>query len=155
VNAGVIAGIAGILFMLIPKRTAYKIPRKAYPYIAMFRSAERQYSLPFNLLVRMAQQESYFNVSATGASGEQGIMQIYPRWHPDLKNPYEPSQAIPYAAKYLKQMYNRFGRWDYAIMGYNMGPNALARWVSQGANKSKLPKITAKYIADVSKDVNV
>ncbi len=133
----------------------YKIPAKARPYMRLFRSAETKYSLPTNLLVRMAQQESYFNPQATNSSGEQGIMQIIPRWHPGIADPFNPSEAIPYAASYIKQMYDRFGRWDYAIMGYNMGPTAIARWSKSGANANKLPDVTKRYLRDVSKDVRL
>jgi len=151
----IVSIIGGILIMTKSINTGYSIPNKATQYMGMFKAAELKYNLPENLLVRMAQQESYFNPMAYNPSGAQGMMQIIPRWHPTVKNPYNPEEAIPYAGKYLRQMYDRFKRWDYAIMGYNWGPNAVARWAAKGADKNLVPRETSKYLANISKDVRI
>lgn len=133
----------------------YLIPKKGEKYLPLFRKSENEYKLPENLLVRIAQQESYFDPNASNPSGAVGMMQIIPRWHPELKDPYDPNQAVPYAANFLRQLYIQFKRWDYAVMAYNWGPGNLKKWIAAGADFKKLPKETQNYVTNVSKDVRL
>lgn len=127
--------------------TTWQPPAKAAPYLAAFSDAERIHRLPRNLLARMAQQESNFNPDARGASGEVGMMQIIPKWHPgvDAANPYT---AIDYAGRLMRRHYDRFGSWEKALAAYNWGPTALSSYGYAAA-----PASTKRYIAAISTDV--
>lgn len=122
-------------------------PAHAAPYLTAFADAERLNGLPKNLLARMAQQESNFNPNARGTSGEVGIMQIIPKWHPgiDAANPFS---AIAYAGRLMRQHYNRFGTWAAALAAYNWGPTALNNYGLDAA-----PASTKRYIAAIASDV--
>lgn len=134
----------------------WKMPEPGLPYAHAFLIAENKYDLPHNILARQAQQESYYNPTVTSPAGAQGIMQIIPKWHPDV-DPFDPFDAIDYAGKYMRENYNRFGSWEKALAAYNWGPTALAKNINQYGPvwKSHLPAETAKYIRDIGKDVNL
>lgn len=124
-------------------------PPAAAPYLSAFRAAETANNLPRNLLARMAQRESNFNPAARGASGEVGIMQIIPRWHPDV-NASDPYASIAYAGRWMRQLYNQFGTWQHAIAAYNWGPTALRTYGIEAA-----PQSTKNYIAAIAADVRL
>ena len=122
-----------------------------------FIDASRHWGIPEDLLARVAYQESRFRddiISGKTVShaNAQGIMQIVPRWHPDV-DPLNPTDAIWYAAKYLSSLYNRFGNWKHALAAYNWGQGNLAKYLS-GTYKN-MPKETANYISQITKDVTV
>lgn len=122
-------------------------PPQGQKYDPYFRQAERMYSLPPGLLSRVALQESSYNPEAKGESGEVGIMQIIPRWHPSV-NAADPVASIFYAGKYLRENYNRFGSWREALAAYNWGPTVLARKGFDAA-----PASTKQYVYDVLADI--
>lgn len=114
------------------------------PYGALFHESELQFGLPNYLLVEVARQESGFNKDAFNAkSGATGIMQIVPKWHPDV-DATNPLEAIPYAAKYLKTLYAGQGSWERALVAYNWGIGNLIR---QGF--SQMPAETRNYLASI------
>jgi len=112
-------------------------PAAGLQYQPLFDAATKQFNLPTGMLSRMAKRESSYNPNAKSSAGALGIMQILPKWHPDL-DPGElaldeaaaldPRRAIPYAAKYLRELYNRFGNWTLAVAAYNAGPTAVAKY---------------------------
>lgn len=114
-----------------------------------FIAASQYYGLPAGLLSRVAYQESRYNPEAYNPSGASGIMQIIPRWHPGV-NVWNASESIWYAAKYLRQLYNQFGSWTYALAAYNWGPGNLSR---KGIDNA--PTETRNYIAQVTADTGV
>lgn len=136
---------------------SWSASRKAKPYLNLFKNTELKYGIPKNLLVRMAQQESHFrsdiiNGPYVSKAGAKGIMQIIPKWHTKV-NPWKPADAIPYAGKYLKKLYDRFGNWKDAIAAYNWGPTNLSRF--KAGKISRMPLETRNYISQISKDINI
>lgn len=125
--------------------TSYPLQSYAVPYGDLFNEAEKRHGLPPFLLVEVARQESGFNPKAyNAASGASGIMQIVPKWHPGV-DPYEPTQAIPYAAGYLRNLKNRTGTWKRALAAYNWGIGNLTT-----LGFDKMPRETREYIAAIS-----
>lgn len=122
-------------------------------YKPFFDAAESKYNIPDNLVAKVGWRESRFipdviNGKVTGASGEQGIMQITPRWHPGVDY-LNPAAAIDYGAKYLRQNFDRFGDWKLAVMAYNWGPTSVANWIKNGKPASTVPNVTRSYIQEV------
>jgi len=113
-----------------------------------FSDAGYEYGIPVGVLRTMADIESAFRPEIVsgqvkGAAGEIGIMQITPKWHPNV-NPYDPIESIWYAAGWLRDLYERFGSWREAVAAYNWGPTNLANYGLAAA-----PTITQQYIARV------
>lgn len=128
-----------------------KIPAKAAPFLPTLREAEIQYNLPPTLLTRMAHIESSFNPNAVNTkSNASGILQIVPRWHPGV-DPFNPEAAIPYAGKFLRDLYNQFGTWEKAIAAYNWGGGNLSKLIAKRGDDwiNHLPTETKNYISKV------
>lgn len=141
---------------------AYAVPKRGEKYAELFRFVEVETGIPAGLLARLAQQESFFNPNAVNPSGAQGMMQIIPKWHPGV-NPFNPNEAIPYAAKFLRQQYDRFGSWRAALAAYNWGPgNVNSALRKHGGDidamlgdAALVPKETRNYVAQITSDVPV
>lgn len=152
--------IGGVLLFMSLK--TYAAPKQAQKYIELFKFVESEVGIPVGLLTRLAQQESFFNPLATNPSGAQGMMQIIPRWHPGV-DPFNPDEAIPYAAKFLRAQFVRFGSWRAALAAYNWGPgnvNAALRKHAGSidamlADVNLVPKETRNYVAQITSDVPV
>lgn len=134
----------------------WRVPDAAAPYLPALTAAEVAQGIPAGLLVRLAYQESRFRPEIiSGAlqsrAGAIGIMQIIPRFHPGV-NPLDPAQAIPYAARYLRQQFDRFGSWELALAAYNWGPGNVAEWQ---AGRASPPLETRNYVAQITQDVQV
>lgn len=131
-------------------------PAAAAPYTDAIRAAEAKYQLPDSLLARVLYQESRFRPDiisgATRSSvGAQGIAQFMPATAADLGiDPLDPFQAIPAAAKYLRQLFNQTGSWDRALAAYNWGVGNVQR---KGIDAAPLE--TRNYVSQVLADVSV
>lgn len=126
-------------------------------YRPLFNAAEAKYGIPHGLLFRQAYQESRFRADiisgkVRSAAGAVGIMQVIPRWHPELgeAGALDPVRAIPYAAKFLSQLRKQFGSWPLALAAYNWGPGNVSK-----NPPDKWPKETRNYVADITADVDV
>ena len=99
--------------------------------------AADKYDIPPGILAALLEQESAYKPEIIydrsgkydSASNAKGIAQIVPEFHPTVKDPYDPNEAIPYAASYLRQMMDTYG-FDLrtALYAYNTGQgNVLDR----------------------------
>lgn len=143
--------LGGAFMLFVP----WSLPAAGRQYQSMFDGATKKYDLPKNLLARVAYQESRFRPDiisgeVTSKADAQGIMQIIPRWHPNV-NPLNPSEAIYYAASYLKNLHTRFGSWSEALAAYNWGPTNLQKYL-QG-DKAVMPTETKNYVNQIMTDV--
>lgn len=140
----------------------YAAPKQASKYLELFKFVEDQSQIPRNLLLRLAQQESFFNPTATNPSGAQGMMQLVPKWHPNV-DPLNPLEAIPYAGRFLREQFVRFGSWRAALAAYNWGPgNVNSALRKHGGSidavlrdTTLVPKETRNYVAQITTDVPV
>lgn len=129
--------------------TTWTPPPAAEPFLSAFIASEDLNDLPRYLLARMAQAESNYDPHARGTSGEIGLMQIIPRWHPGV-DPSDPFDSIRYAGELMRAHFDRFGSWSHALAAYNWGPTVLA---SSGLDAA--PASTRRYIASITSDVGV
>ena len=118
-------------------------------YTDSIKKAEEKHGIPEGMLFKLLRTESNFNPKATSEKGAQGIAQLIPKFHPGV-DPFNPEEAIPYAAGYLKENFNRFGSWRKALAAYNWGPTSLAK---HGLEKA--PKETRDYIKKILGDEDV
>ena len=99
--------------------------------------AADKYDIPPGIIAALLEQESAYKPDIIydrsgqhdSPSGAKGIAQIVPEFHPTVKDPYDPNEAIPYAASYLRQMMDTYG-FDLrtALYAYNTGQgNVLDR----------------------------
>lgn len=89
-----------------------------------------QYGIPTDLFLRQIKAESAWNPNAVSSAGAQGLGQIMPGTASDLgiTNPFDPSQSLEGAARYLRQQYDEFGQWPLALAAYNAGPGNVQKY---------------------------
>lgn len=98
----------------------------AGPHLAAARAAARKRAIPEDLFLRLVQQESGWNPRAVSVKGARGLAQLMPETARQLGvDPRDPVQNLEGGARYLRQMYDRFGSWRLALAAYNAGPEAV------------------------------
>jgi hypothetical protein len=92
--------------------------------------------IPRNVYLRLIAQESNFNPNAfNSGSSATGYAQIVPATGRQpgygvtpIQNVKNPTENLRFGAEYLGAMYNKFGRWDYALAAYNAGPGNVEKY---------------------------
>lgn len=91
----------------------------------------KKYDLDPKLLAGLIRQESNFNPYAVSHCGAMGLGQLMPETARSLGvvDPFNASQNLEGAAKYLKQMLDKFGgNTTKALAAYNAGPGAVQKY---------------------------
>lgn len=130
--------------------TFWTTPTRGKEWDPDFGQAEEKYNLPPGILASMAFRESNYNPNASNPSGAVGMMQIIPKWHPNLIDPFSPVNAIFYAGKILREYFNEFETWPHALAAYNWGETSLRNKGIENA-----PSETRNYIANITGDIGI
>ena len=97
-------------------------------YLAVAKAAARKHGVPEDMFLRLVQQESGWNPGAVSHKGATGLAQLMPgtarKLGVDIANPH---QNLEGGARYLRQMYDKFGSWRLALAAYNAGPGAVEK----------------------------
>ena len=111
--------------------------------------ASRAHQLPVSVLTRLIWTESRFQPGAISRAGAQGVAQFMPGTSDErgLKNPFDPEQAIPEAAKLLADLGRKFGNAGLAIAAYNAGPGRVASWLD---GTGALPHETGIFVLAIT-----
>lgn len=113
----------------VPAATAVFTGRYTGPYLQVARDAARRYGVPEDLFLRLVQQESGWNPGAVSNKGATGLAQLMPGTAAKLGvDPTNPEQNLEGGARYLRQMYDKFGTWRLALAAYNAGPGAVEKY---------------------------
>src|SRR5882672_7330848 len=120
----------------------------------MIESAARSHDLPVEFFARVIWQESRFRADAVGPvtrSGQraQGIAQFMPGTAAErsLLDPFDPVQALPKSAEFLKELREQFGNLGLAAAAYNAGPGRVRGWLAGTGN---MPQETRSYVAAIT-----
>ena len=138
-------GSQGGAIPLPPEKTATPEGTETPDYRMMARNAAEVHYVPPGLFERLIDRESSFNPYAVGPTGDLGIAQLNPRFHPEGVAA-DPRKALDYAAQYLRSLYDRFGTWEQAVAAYNWGPTNLARY-----GMANIPEATRRYVHDITR----
>lgn len=101
--------------------------------------------VPADFFIRLIWKESRFNPNAVSPVGAQGIAQFMPytarAW--GLSDPFDPNEALPASASFLRMLSERFGgHWGLAAMAYNAGADRVTGFLNGGF----LPYETRDYV---------
>jgi hypothetical protein len=120
-------------------------PERSTVICEAVKAAAEEHDLPIGFFVRLLWQESRFRSEVVSHAGAQGIAQFMPQTAIEmgLKNPFDPLQAIPASAKFLRKLYNQFGNLGLAAAAYNAGGGRIEKWLSR---RGPLPKETRAYV---------
>jgi hypothetical protein len=120
----------------------------------MIEAAARAHDLPLEFFARVIWQESRFRPDTLGPrrrNGEraQGIAQFMPSTAAEkgLLDPFDPVQALPKAAQFLRELKDQFGNLGLAAAAYNAGPSRVRGWL---AGARMLSVETRNYVAAVT-----
>jgi Transglycosylase SLT domain/SPOR domain len=120
----------------------------------MIESAARAHNLPLEFFARVIWQESRFQPNVVGPrtrSGDraQGIAQFMPRTAAErgLLDPFDPVQALPKSAEFLRELADQFGNLGLAAAAYNAGPGRLREFLSA---RRPLPAETRNYVLAIT-----
>lgn len=104
------------------------------------------------MINKLIKKESGGNPNAVSKVGAKGYAQIMPKTRANpgfgVIAPKDDSleEHKRFASEYVQAMFNKFGKLEYALAAYNWGPGNVQKWISQGADFSKLPSETQDYI---------
>ena len=103
-------------------------PRASDKYVNRLKPVFAAFGVPEEL-VWVAEVESSFDVQALSPAGAAGLGQLMPATAKELGvfNRFDPMANIFGAARYLRQMLDRFGVVHLAVAAYNAGPGAVER----------------------------
>jgi hypothetical protein len=120
----------------------------------LIQSAAAQNELPVDFFARLIWQESRLRPDAVGPvtrSGRraQGIAQFMPATAAErlLLDAFDPAQALPKSAEFLRELRAQFGNLGLAAAAYNAGPQRVQDWL---AGKRRLPSETLAYVRSVT-----
>jgi hypothetical protein len=115
---------------------------------ALLASALRN-DLPVTFFANLIWQESRFQHDAVSSAGALGIAQFMPEvaMEVGLGNPFDPHEAIPASAKFLRGLHEQFGNLGFAAAAYNAGSHRVSEWLEHGRT---LPRETQVYVTRVT-----
>ena len=105
-------------------------PKSAKDFDLLIERAARRHGLPPGLIKAVVRAESNFHPDAVSNKGAQGLMQLMPETAEDLGvgDPLRAEDNVYGGTRYLREMYERYGDWKYALAAYNAGPGAVDRF---------------------------
>jgi soluble lytic murein transglycosylase-like protein len=126
---------AAITTSKLPAKSKQPRPRSVVPsfrraaYLPHVYAAEAQYRLPTGLLDALIWTESRYNPFAVSGAGAAGLGQLMPKTARELgvANRFDPRANLWAAARYLRQLLDKFGVVHLAVAAYNAGPRAVER----------------------------
>ncbi|MEJ0089138.1 MAG: lytic transglycosylase domain-containing protein [Limisphaerales bacterium] len=145
----------------IKKVSPRPVPNGADKFLPKLKSIFAAEGVP-PALVWLAEVESGFDARARSPEGAVGMFQLMPATAKDLGLsllPFDQRKQIEPAAqasaKYLRQLYGRFGDWRLAMAAYNCGPGTVSRLLKRYQTTSYeriapyLPAETQMYVPKV------
>ena len=114
--------------------------------VAIGREAAAVYGIPEDIFLRLLRRESGFIPTAESSAGAYGPAQLTELTAEHVGvNRYDPISNVAGGAKYLKELYSRYGDWATALAAYNAGPTAVNR-----AGRDIPPiRETEEYVANI------
>ncbi|MGB3446362.1 MAG: lytic transglycosylase domain-containing protein [Xanthobacteraceae bacterium] len=120
----------------------------------MIESAAKEAGLPLEFFSRVIWQESRFQPDAVGPvtrNGDraQGIAQFMPGTASErrLLDPFDPVQALPKSAEFLRELRDQFGNLGLAAAAYNAGPRRVREWIE---GTGYMPAETRSYVLAIT-----
>lgn len=115
---------------------------------ALTKAAEDS-SIPPAFFARLIWQESKFKPDARSHVGAQGVAQFMPGTAAEmgLEDPFDPRQALPASARFLRKLHDQFGNLGLAAAAYNAGSGRIQNWL---ARRGPLPDETRKYVRTIT-----
>ncbi|MDE2363560.1 MAG: lytic transglycosylase domain-containing protein [Hyphomicrobiales bacterium] len=141
-----VAVLAGFCMVAAPARAEESVLTTVCRLIENSARAEK---LPVAFLTKLIWRESAFRADAVSPKGAQGIAQFMPGTANErgLADPFDPEEAIPHAAKLLRDLRAHFGNLGLAAAAYNAGAARVDAFVG---GHGGLPLETRDYVLAIT-----
>lgn len=116
-----------------------------------------KYSVPPELIIAIIQNESSYRATATGATGEQGYMQIHPinfEWLGEelgVTDFYDPKQNILAGTYMLAEICEKYETTNEVLMCYNCGERGAKRLWEKGITETEYCRKIKAIIESIEK----
>jgi soluble lytic murein transglycosylase-like protein len=112
-------------------------------------TSARDNDLPVPFFANLIWQESRLHRDSVSKAGAMGIAQFMPEVAAEvgLDDPFDPHQAIPASARFLKGLRDQFGNLGYVAAAYNAGAGRVGLWLDR---RYPLPRETRDYVLRVT-----
>jgi hypothetical protein len=114
----------------------------------LYASAEDN-NLPVPFFANLIWQESGLQLNSVSSAGALGIAQFMPEVAVEvgLHDPFDPQQALPASARFLRALREQFGNLGFVAAAYNAGSHRVADWLDHDRS---LPQETKTYVLRVT-----
>jgi len=130
-----------------PKATRITLTRQQQ--ISLVDQHAARYGVPQYVAYNLIEVESRWRQHAVSRKGARGIMQLMPRTARGLRvDARDPRQNIEGGLRYLRQLYDRFKRWDLALAAYHSGPMTVVR-------HNGVPPVSRSYVRRILREPKV
>ncbi len=127
-----------------PKATRIALTRQQQ--VSLVDEHAARYGVPRYVAYNLIEVESRWRQHAVSRKGARGIMQLMPRTARGLRvDPRDPRQNIEGGLRYLRQLYDRFKRWDLALAAYHSGPRTVIR-------HGGVPPVSRSYVRRILRE---
>ncbi len=115
---------------------------------AIYTSAEDN-DLPVPFFANLIWQESGLQLDSVSSAGALGIAQFMPEVAAEvgLRDPFDPHQALPASARFLRVLREQFNNLGFVAAAYNAGAHRVADWLD---HDRALPQETRTYVLRVT-----
>jgi hypothetical protein len=112
-------------------------------------TAAQDNDLPAPFFANLLWQESGLRNDIVSSKGALGIAQFMPETAAEngLADPFDPMQAIPASARFLRELRMEFGNLGFVAAAYNAGPHRVIDWLERRAS---LPQETRDYVLHIT-----
>ena len=147
-------GLGGLGGYVSAGAWAQALPESGQQWSGMIETAAAQVDIDVRILAGVAWAESAFRpdvitCQTTSSAGARGMFQFMPATAAGFGiNPCDPEVAAVASARYLKELHAQFGRWDYALAGYNWGPGNMRAYLA--GTRPNWPAETRNYVAKIT-----
>ncbi len=136
-----------------PRDANVKVPPHASHSVGdlcntIYTSAEDN-DLPVPFFANLIWQESELQLNSVSSAGALGIAQFMPEVAVEvgLRNPFDPHEALPASARFLRALRQQFGNLGFVAAAYNAGAHRVADWLD---HDRALPQETRTYVLRVT-----
>src|SRR3984893_1201576 len=137
-----------------PADNSTTAPGDSWTICQMVESAAAANGLPSEFFAQIIWQERRFRSDTLGPitrTGEraQGIAQFMPMTAAErlVQNPFDPVEALPKSAEFLRELRAQFGNLGLAAAAYNAGPARVRGWL---AGSRSPPLETRRYVQAIT-----
>jgi soluble lytic murein transglycosylase len=130
----------------LPEEMPREVWEVFYPlkWWSNIKEESRRHGLDHYLVAGIIRQESVFDPQARSRSNAYGLMQILPSTGQSVarrnslgggrvstSDLFNPVLSIQLGTAYVRELLDRFGRFEYVAAAYNGGPTRVSRWLNE------------------------